>query len=86
MAALAPLPGFDWTKVSWGGPDETQSLQCSYCGDELSDDEVALILSTETGWVAKFCTFCQMTHWGFQIYEEPPFDDGDDYGEGDDVG
>lgn len=67
--ALQPLPGFDWRKVQWGGPDDVVSLVCSYCGAELGDDDepdyaVPLILWRPDGSVAQFCLVCQERWWG----------------------
>jgi hypothetical protein len=68
---LAPKPGFDWTLVVWGGPDEPRTEFCSYCGDALDgENSVPLILSTANGWVAEFCDHCQAAWWGIQSFEE----------------
>ena len=66
---LQPKPGFDWTAVSWGGPDQVRTDQCSYCeaplGDPSDDDyEVPLILWNPAGWCAEFCIACQRRWWG----------------------
>jgi hypothetical protein len=75
MAHLAPLPGFDWTKVNWGGPDEPRTEVCSYCGDPFPDDDatdfVPLILWNAAGWCAEFCSHCQAAYWGIQTLDEP---------------
>src|SRR5215469_17928161 len=68
---LAPLSGFDWTKVNWGGPDEPRTTVCSYCGDELDEASIPLILWNAEGWCAEFCDHCQATYWGFRWVDEP---------------
>ncbi len=55
--------------VNWGGPDETRTQHCSYCGDafptEYEDPEfVPLILWNGDGWAAEFCDHCQATWFG----------------------
>lgn len=68
-APLRPAAGFDWTAVSWGGPDQQRTTICSYCEAPIVDDDcdyldVPLILTTEDGWVAEFCDACQRKWWG----------------------
>ena len=64
---IAPLPGFDWQKVNWGGPDEPRTEVCSYCGDALDHEHpVPLILWDRRGWTAEFCDHCQATWWGMR--------------------
>ena len=61
---LQPRPGFNWTQVSWGGPDEPGTETCSYCDAPLGEDDVPLMLWNEQSWCAKFCTECQRRWWG----------------------
>ena len=68
---ISPRPGFDWAKVKWGGPDQVRTEHCSYCGDELDEDSVPLILWNEAGWCAEFCDRCMVTWWGFEPDDEP---------------
>lgn len=68
---IHPSKDFDWTQVSWGGPDEPVSETCSYCdaplGDEYEPDyEVPLIIWNKGGWCARFCIECQRTYWGVE--------------------
>jgi hypothetical protein len=67
----APLPGFDWTRVQWGAPDARRTEICSYCGDELAEDSVPLIIWNKDGWCAEFCDHCQATWWGCSWDEGP---------------
>jgi hypothetical protein len=78
MATLQPLPGFDWNKVNWGGPNEMRTEHCSYCGDPLPEHGtearemfIPLVVSTNEGRVAEFCDHCQATWWGIQHFDEP---------------
>ena len=32
---MVPAHGFDWTLVSWGGPDEPAADSCSYCDADI---------------------------------------------------
>jgi hypothetical protein len=66
-----PRPGFEWSAVNWGGPDELRTEHCSYCGDALDrEHSVPLILWRRDGWVAEFCDHCQATWWGMQSFDE----------------
>ena len=69
---LAPLPGFDWRRVTWRGPYQTRTEVCSYCGDALDrEHSIPLILSNKkTGRCAEFCDQCQATGWGARWDEE----------------
>jgi hypothetical protein len=72
---ISPRPGFDWSKVNWGGPDQQRTEVCSYCGDALPDQEspnyeIPLILWNSEGWCAEFCGTCQATWWGIQSFDE----------------
>jgi hypothetical protein len=60
---LRPAAGFDWTAVSWGGPDEPVSETCSYCDAALPEDGVPLMMWTPQGWCAQFCDACQRRWW-----------------------
>lgn len=71
MTTLSPRPGFNWSAISWGGPDEPQSDQCSYCGDEIPEDDVPLRLWNKDGWAAQFCDACQERWWGVQNFPDP---------------
>lgn len=62
---IRPAPGFDWARVSWGGPDQPRTETCSYCDAPIGDDEVPLILWSEKGWCAEFCDACKKLWWGF---------------------
>jgi len=66
---LRPSEGFDWTAVSWGGPDQIVSCECSYCEAPLGepgdpDYEVPLIIWNADGWCAQFCAECCRKWWG----------------------
>ena len=65
MAAepITPKPGFDWSAVAWGRPDDPVSENCSYCGDAIPDDAVPLRLWNAAGWAAVFCDDCQAAWW-----------------------
>jgi len=71
---LRPRPGFEWSAVNWGGPDEPRTEHCSYCGDAFPDRNesgfIPLILLRRDGWVAEFCDHCQATWWGMQSFDE----------------
>ena len=69
---LEPRPGFNWTAVSWGGPDEPPSDKCSYCGDELPEDSVPLMMWNKDGWAAQFCDTCQVRWWGLESADCDP--------------
>lgn len=62
---LQPLPGFDWSKVKWGGPDEPLRETCSYCEAPIDEEAVPLILWKEDGSGAVFCDDCGQKWWGF---------------------
>jgi hypothetical protein len=80
MAALQPLPGFNWMQVAWGAPDELVAEQCSYCDEPIPDDDVPLIMCRADDWVARFCPACRVTWWGFSAPRpRAPDDDDDDY-------
>ena len=68
---LYPKPGFDWTLVNWGGPDQVRTDKCSYCDADLAEDDVPLILWNSRGWCAEFCRACQKTWWGVESFDEP---------------
>jgi hypothetical protein len=73
---FAPLPGFDWSKVTWGRPDSVVSPLCSYCSAVIPEDAVPLILWLPKGLTARFCDACAATHWGFLVELDPDFDEG----------
>jgi hypothetical protein len=64
--SLKPAEGFNWTAVSWGGPDERVAEACSYCDAPLHDEEIPLILYNDLGWAARFCEACCRKWWGFR--------------------
>jgi hypothetical protein len=71
MTTLKPRPGFDWTRVNWGGPNQIRTDRCSYCDKLFPDpygdgdsDFVPLILWNGEGWAAEFCDDCQRKWWG----------------------
>ncbi|HTI78930.1 MAG TPA: hypothetical protein VL614_00615 [Acetobacteraceae bacterium] len=64
--SLRPRQGFNWTAVSWGGPDEPMATTCSYCDAELDDDFVPLIIWNKDSWAAQFCEACCRTWWGME--------------------
>jgi hypothetical protein len=68
MAALTirSRAGFNWTAVSWGGPDEPASDDCSYCEAPIPKDDVPLMIWTKDGWCARFCDGCQRTWFGME--------------------
>lgn len=66
MVSLAPKPGFDWTRVSWGGPDQVQSDSCSYCDANIPADAVPLRLWNADGWAAVFCDPCAAAWFGLR--------------------
>lgn len=63
---MTPAAGFNWMRVSWGGPDERVAETCSYCDAQLEDEEVPLIIWNANGWCARFCHHCQRTWWGMR--------------------
>ena len=63
---LMPKPGFNWMAVSWGGPDEVCSDQCSLCDAVIPDDAVPMIMTSESGWTAQFCNACVLAWWEFR--------------------
>src|SRR6516225_5458129 len=69
---IRPLPGWDWAKVNWGGPDDPRTENCSYCGVKLPDIddpgyEIPLIIWTKAGHCAEFCIACQAQWWGLEV-------------------
>lgn len=64
--ALQPLPGFDWSKVTWGRPDSQPSVLCSYCSAVIPEDSVPLMMWNAKGYAAQFCDECQAKWWGFK--------------------
>jgi hypothetical protein len=73
--SLQPRAGFEWSLISWGAPDQTQTLICSYCEAPLDDDSVPLMLFNQDGWAAEFCAACQAKWWGITVFAEPEDDD-----------
>lgn len=75
MTTLKPKPGFDWSLVNWGGPEQRRTDRCSYCDkpfpdedDEEADDAdfVPLVMWNKDGWCAEFCHDCQRKWWGLE--------------------
>jgi hypothetical protein len=66
MASIPPKPGFNWSAIAWGGPDEPASDHCSYCGDEIPEDSVPLILWNAAGWCTPFCDHCRTVWWAWK--------------------
>jgi hypothetical protein len=58
------MTAFDWTAVSWGGPDQPAATECAVCDAPLPEDDVPLILWSRNGWSARFCAACQQRFWG----------------------
>jgi hypothetical protein len=56
MPSLRFRPGFDAMLLSWGGPDEAPSEQCSICDAPLED--VPLIIWRSDGWCVRICDAC----------------------------
>jgi hypothetical protein len=67
---LAPKPGFDWRKVTWGRPDSVVSALCSYCSAVIGDDEMPLRVWTPSGHAAQFCETCQAKWFGLETATE----------------
>jgi hypothetical protein len=63
---LEPKPGFDWARVTWGRPDSTPSVLCSYCSAAIGDDDIPLMMWNSDGYAVKFCERCQETWWGMK--------------------
>ena len=70
MSALQPLPGFDWSRVKWGGPRDPVTEECSYCGAPLGEDSVPLRLFSSRGAACAFCEACMEKWWGIESYAE----------------
>lgn len=72
---LRAKPGFDWSRVIWGGPQDRRTEHCSYCGARLSpapdeDDSIPLMLWKQDGSCAEFCEDCQRNWFGMQRVED----------------
>lgn len=65
---LKTAPGFDWSRVVWGGPNDERTQHCSYCGEPFPDDDnfMPLILWKHEGSAAEFCEQCQRDWFGLQ--------------------
>lgn len=76
--SIRPRPGFDWSLVNWGAPNQPRTDRCSYCDDpfpdEFESDFIPLILGNKDGWVAEFCDHCQAAWFGVELFPEPPDD------------
>ncbi len=67
---LEPLPGFDWSRVKWGGANQRRTATCSYCSEPLDEDQMPLILWKESGDAAEFCERCQRRWWGMETFPD----------------
>jgi hypothetical protein len=74
MTTLAPKPGFDWSRLTWGRPDSPPSVLCSYCSAALREDDVPLTMWNKAGGSVRFCERCMQTWWGF-LPNEPDAED-----------
>jgi hypothetical protein len=73
---LQPKPGFEWSRVNWGGPKERVVDCCSYCGRTIPESSVPLMLFSKQGHCAKFCAACQREWWGMEpVDDDIPEDD-----------
>jgi len=72
---LRPKPGFDPTRVNWGGPDEPQSNECSYCDAPIAEDACPLRMWREDGSAAVFCDGCAERWLGMVVYDGPNDED-----------
>ena len=70
MTTLAPKPGFDWSRVKWGGPTDPLSFVCSYCDAAIDDEACPLRMMGETQF-AVFCDPCAERWFGLQRSVEP---------------
>jgi hypothetical protein len=50
--------GFDPTLLSWGGPTEPVTEQCSICDAAFGKDDAPLIMWNERGWCVRLCDRC----------------------------
>lgn len=67
---LKPKAGFDWGKLTWGRPDSSPSVLCSYCSAAIGEDDVPLILWNDKSYAVQFCDACQKTWWGMKSFED----------------
>jgi hypothetical protein len=74
---LRPTADFNWTAVSWGGPDEPPPNQCSYCDAPIPEGAVALLLWNPESWCATFCNACQTRYWGLQGLDDGATNEAD---------
>lgn len=58
MTTLAPKPGFDWSRLTWGRPDSPPSALCSYCSAVIPENSVPLIMTDDSGYTVRFCDAC----------------------------
>lgn len=75
MTNLRAKPGFDWTRVTWGGPEDVRTRECSYCGKPFPDEEddtdfMPLILWKANGAAAEFCEMCQSVWFGMESFRD----------------
>ena len=64
MTTLAPKPGFDWSRLTWGRPDSPPSALCSYCSAVIPENSVPLIMTDDSGYTVRFCDACMETSFG----------------------
>ena len=65
--ALTPSDDFRWSKVLWDHPDEPVSGDvCSYCRNDIDEDDIPLQVWTKDKWGAQFCDACQEKYFGLQ--------------------
>lgn len=74
---VIPKPGFDAQLINWGAPDQTRTMQCSYCEAPLPpvDERQTLMLFTDEGWAAEFCEGCSSKCFGLSFFGNEPGDD-----------
>jgi hypothetical protein len=51
-------PGFEPQLLNWGGPDEPQSDECSYCDAPIPEEAVPLRMWRGDGWAIVLCDDC----------------------------
>jgi len=67
---LKPNEGFLWNRVTWGRPDSPATSVCSYCAAVLPDESSPLIISTQNGYAARFCSACQRDWWNLESFDD----------------
>ncbi len=64
---LRPAPGFDPLRLRWGGPEEPQSDECSYCDEAIAEDSCPLRMWRDDGWAVVFCDDCAERWFGLKL-------------------